>query len=591
MRPRRPEPSGRGGRRSGRAGALTAALLLGVIAFFAWRGSSRPTETAGWSQVDAYEADARIAPLLGGCAFGAPFEADTSNLAEVLSSKLDAGALLEPQRRAKSELAGMGDAAAEPLMRLFQSASKDKWRGGVARNVLAVCALAESDWGVPIGVEALRSPREDLRGDAALVLHNHPRADLYEPLEAALGGFRLEMHVNRVLAGMAACDRVRFARSLPGWVARAERIGDYIESTVIDAAAPLVASVEDPEVAVELYDLVDATPELLLRHRTYLLAPAARYGHGDARQRLIDLLAHEQRMPRHHAAEALALAGLVDDTYVLAATALDAGERSQTLKRILEHDEDRAAERSEAQRADVVVWARAAMLDDEPIVREVALRGLLRRGDEEGRAALMTLLKGSVVEQGLGMRAMRDSLGEWPEVAEQARGVLAALYEVELAGARRGDVLTSTLQAMGAVPGLESGEFLLRAGDVVGENPIRGIAGFRWCVGQAFNAGPAARLALRDRLLVEADPTKRLDLISFVWQDRELESVDLLMSIVEDPSRDPHERLYAADRAVRMGHSERILPGLKRVYRSESDGVLRPGLHCLLWIWFGPPLG
>ena len=127
MRPRRPEPSGRGGRRSGRAGVLTAALLLGVIAFFAWRGSSRPTETAGWSQVDAYEADARIAPLLCGCAFGAPFEADTSNLAEVLSSKLDAGALLEPQRRAKSELAGMDDAAAEPLMRLFQSASKDKW--------------------------------------------------------------------------------------------------------------------------------------------------------------------------------------------------------------------------------------------------------------------------------------------------------------------------------------------------------------------------------------------------------------------------------------------------------------------------------
>ena len=118
-------------------------------------------------------------------------------------------------------------------------------------------------------------------------------------------------------------------------------------------------------------------------------------------------------------------------TRTSSATALDAGERSQTLKRILEHDEDRAAERSEAQRADVVVWARAAMLDDEPIVREVALRGLLRRGDEEGRAALMTLLKGSVVEQGLGMRAMRDSLGEWPEVAEQARGVLAALYEVE----------------------------------------------------------------------------------------------------------------------------------------------------------------
>ena len=80
---------------------------------------------------------------------------------------------------------------------------------------------------------------------------------------------------------------------------------------------------------------------------------------------------------------------------------------------------------------------------------------------------------------------------------------------------------------------------------------------------------------------MEADPTKRLDLISFVWQDRELESVDCSCRC-GGPVAGSSERLYAADRAVRMGHSERILPGLKRVYRSESDGVLRPGLHCLL---------
>lgn len=97
-------------------------------------------------------------------------------------------------------------------------------------------------------------------------------------------------------------------------------------------------------------------------------------------------------------------------------------------------------------------------------------------------------------------------------------------------------------------------------------------------------------MALRDRLEVEADPAKRLDLISFVWQDMAPDSLDYLVSILDDPSLSPYERLYAADRAVRMGHSERLLPTMKRVYRSETNRVLRQGLHCLLWIWFGPSI-
>jgi len=576
-------------RRAGRAGLVAALVLLGVIAFFAWRGSERPVEEGGWTLEEQYEADERIAPLLAGCPFGAPFEADTSNLAEVLASKLDSGAQLEPLRRAKVALAGLGEEAQEPLMRLFQASSRDKWRGGVARNVLAVCALADGDWGIPIALEALRSPSESMRGDAALVLCNHPSPELYDPLADSLPGFRLQVHVDRVLAGMAACDLERFTERFPVWVARAERVGDYIESTVVDAAAPLVAEVQDPELAASLLRLSEETDGLLLRHEAYLLAPAARFGIGDARQRLMDLLAHEQRMPRHHAAVALERAGLVDDTYVLAATAEDAGERSQTLERILEADEA-AVGRSGEQRADVIQWAQRALQDEESMVRETALKGLLARRDEEGRAYLMGLLKGTVAERGLGMRAMRGNLDGWPEAADQARSILAGTYDVELAGARRGEVLTSALQAMGAVPGRATGEFLLRAGDLVGENPIRGVTGFRWCVGQAFNAGAEAREAIRDRLLVETDPSKRLDLISFIWQDMELVSLEALVDVLDDTSLSPYERLYAADRAVRMGHAERLLPTMKRVYRSESDRVLRTGLHCLLWVWFGPPL-
>ena len=43
---------------------------------------------------ERYQTDDRVRPLLGDCGFGAPFEADTTDLAEVLASKLDAGALL-----------------------------------------------------------------------------------------------------------------------------------------------------------------------------------------------------------------------------------------------------------------------------------------------------------------------------------------------------------------------------------------------------------------------------------------------------------------------------------------------------------------
>ena len=589
MRPRIDRAGRWGGASSGRIGVVAAVVLLGVIAFFAWRGSERGVEDSGWSVVEQYEADERIAPLLVGCPFGAPFEADTSNLPEVLTSKLDTG-LLEPKRRATAVLASLGEEAAEPLKRLFQTASRDQWREGVARNVLAVCALAEDDWGVPIALEALRSPKETLRGDAVLVLLKHPSPELFDPLAASLSGFRLEVHLQRVLSAMAACDVNRLAMALPEWVARAERVGDYIESTVVDAAAPLVGTVDDVEVAEMLLRLNEETEGLLLRHEAYLLAPAARAGLGDARQRLTDLLAHEQRMPRHHASEALLKAGLVDETYVLAATAEDPGERSQTLERILDFDEEVAEERSLEQLSDVRQWAQRALMDEEPKVRETALKGLLARQDEEGRAFLMGLLNGTVVERGLGMRAMRGQLDGWTAASDQARNLVAAVYESELAGARRGDVLTSTLQAMGAIPGRETGAFLLRAGDLVGENPIRGVSGFRWCVGQVFNAGPAAREVLRDRLLTEEDPMKRLDLISFIWQDFEVESLQSLVDVLDDSTRSPYERLYAADRAVRMGHAELLLPVMKRVYRSESDWVLRRGLHCLLWVWFGPSL-
>ena len=53
-------------------------------------------------------------------------------------------------------------------------------------------------------------------------------------------------------------------------------------------------------------------------------------------------------------------------------------------------------------------------------------------------------------------------------------------------------MLTPTLQAMGAVLGLESGEFLLRAGDVVETIRIAGSAGVARLQRRARPAWPCA---------------------------------------------------------------------------------------------------
>ncbi|MEM9799853.1 MAG: hypothetical protein AAGA20_05965, partial [Planctomycetota bacterium] len=565
--------------RTGRVGVIVAVVLLGAVLFFAWRGSRSDVDLGGMTLEERYQVDERLVPLLADCGFGAAFEADTTDLAQILVSKLDEGAQLDPQRRAKTDLAAMGAEVAEPLMRLFQRASKQQWHEGVARNVLTVCSLAEGDWGVPIALEALRSPRETLRADAAIVLERHPSPEYYDRLEAVLRGFGHDVNIERCLKAMNACDPARFAREVPGWIEKAGETDGYIQSPLLDTAAPLVAGTEDPEVAELLADAADAAEGLLIRHRLYLIAPKARLGDAEARQELTDTLAHELKKPRHHATSALYAAGLVDETYVLAATSLDPEERAETLAQILDpiHDPARSPER----RQEVIDWARAALSDEDPGVREVALRGLLRRKDEEGRSALMMLLDGTIQDRGVALRAARESLDDWPEVADQARTVLVEEWEEELDASRRSSELTNVLQALGSIPGRATGEFLLDAGDLIGANTIGGLSAFRWCVGQAYNAGPEARAVIRERLEVETDPLKRLDLISFVWQDIEPESidasVDALIAIVDDETLSPYERLYAADRAIRMGHSDRVLPVLKRVYRGSTDPVLRPG--------------
>lgn len=566
-----------------------AAVLLGAVAFFVLRGRGESPPPRPLTLAERYAADERITLLTGGCAFGAPFEFDTSDVPAVLVSKLDAGSQLEPKKRAMAELARMGAAAKEPLTRLFQDASRDRMRARVAHSVLSVCALSDDPFGVDLALEGLESVREDIRGEACLVLRKHARPEHFDPILAVLQGFTVPATGDHALEALHAADEVRFAQELRRWIERSPGGGDdLIQSRPVDTAVTLLAESSDPGVVAAVRPILEEVDNLQPRQRIFLLAPLARAGDAAAHQELKDTLAHELPKPRRFAAEALAKAGLVDDAYVLAATTPLPDERLLALRLIFE--ERYEPTRTPEQQAEVQAWAREALGDGFPEIQELALSALLRWGDDEGRATLMTMLAGTVSERESATRAMRGHLDANPELADQVRANLVSQWDRERQGAQRTPVLESVLVALGAVPGEETGRFLLERADEIAAIPAPRSRGYRWVVGQAWNAGPASREVLIERLATESDPIKRLDLISFVWQDFEEESFACLLGIIEDEARAPEERLYAADRALRMGHTPRLLPALKRIYRGSTDPVLRPGLQCLLWAWFGPPV-
>lgn len=569
-------------------GVVIGLILVSTVAFFVLRSTRAKPALEPTSLEDRYRQDERINMLVGGCGFGAPFDVDTTDFAEVLAGKLDAGTQLESKNRAMRELAAMGADALEALTRLYEDASKDSMRTKVAYNVLSVCAISDDDFGVPIALKGLQSPREDIRGEAATVIWKHAKPELYDAIKDVYLSFTLPAGGDRSLKAMHACDEVRFTEELAGWLRQMDRRDGKIVSHAIDTAVTMLASSQNEAVAKRLRELVDSVDGLLPRHRIYMLAPPARFGDEAARQELVDYLASDMPKPRANAAEALAKAGLGHDAYVLAATSTDPNERLRVYRLIF--DEEYSKGRSPEKTEEVLGWAREAL--SEPLFdsQVVAMKRLLRAGDEEGRAFLIQQLAGTTDQRSRIAPGMRGMLDDDPELANQIRANLFSLWERERQGAQRDTTFESIIIALAAVPGRETGEFLLKVADEVAALPVKSARGYRWFVGQTFNAGPEAREVMRERLASEADPFKRLDLIGMVWQDFEEASYQLLLSIVEDESRSPYERIFAADQTLRMGKNERFLPVLKRLNRSTTDRVLKPGVHCLLWAWFGPPV-
>jgi len=583
--------------RRGRAGAfILVGVAIGVGVLFLRGREGAPEAPAEMTLEERYERDERIRPLLDDCPFGRPFEADTTDLAAVLVSKLDEKAQREPMRRASAVLAEMGDEAAEPLARLFEDALRDRMRLPVAKNVLAVCAKSTSDFGVELARIGLSSPYEDIRRESTIVIGRHPSPEIYDAVLAALPSLETPAILSHAHKALYLSDQKRFAEELGRWIeeARPEQIGGPVTSAVLESAVSFVASTSDPEAAEILRSHADEYGYLLVRHRLPLLAPAARFGDETALQELLDTFASDRRRHRARAATALAKAGIGHHIQVLAETAESSAERAEMWTLALEPMNHRAS--SEEEVATLFELARGALGSPEPEVRDAVLGPLLRRGNEQAQAYLMQQLRSSARERSAVTRTMRDTFVAGDDFADRVRAYLAQAWEAEMAGSRTKAELRSIITALGAVPGRATGEYLFERAIQIGELNAQlppGESSFlepKDALAQVFNAGPAARDVLLEKLGTVTDPFLRLDLIYFAWQDFGDDSFEVLAGILEDTTLSPYERLYAADRMLRMGKPAELLPIMKRVHRSSTDPVLQPGLHCLLWIWFGPPL-
>ena len=146
----------------------------------------------------------------------------------------------------------------------------------------------------------------------------------------------------------------------------------------------------------------------------------------------------------------------------------------------------------------------------------------------------------------------------------------------------------ATLQAIGMCGAPDAARFLSDLSQAYPERRLEGLSAHRWICMQVANGGVVGRDVLYERLTSEEDPLRRLDLIwayATIHGDEQVR--EGLLALVEDDALHPLERLFSAERLVRVGPSHAVAPRLKRVLpRIEHDQEAIAALRCLMWKWY-----
>lgn len=543
-----------------RMGLLLAALGLGFIAWLAIRdGGGEPRLL---TLEERYLVDDRVGPLVYDCPFGRAFAEPTVDMVEVLVSKLEMGTR-EPLMAAKQELARIGAPAIPAMRALFDRAYQNPWKHGVVENVLAACTLMEEPLGLDMLRYALGHPQESVRQSALRGLGLHGSPEDYDLVQGWLPMVQSPQLRAFYASCMGTLDPERLGADLALWLAGG------LQEDLYPHVMGAVLKVRDPETAQKLKVLAGDRDDVWT---SMLYGPAAVLGDQEALDAIHRDLQNEEPILRQYAIQTLGAIGFGLDAALLFNDP-HTGIRAVVAQILVDSDPSE----------EIDAWLRDGIDDQDERVRELCLGALAGRKDDLAVAHCLALLEGNPVDRALGIRCLRKPLKEDPVLADRAVARLLPLIEFASSG---GTVPVELLQTLAQVPARTSALYLMDL--AVGTSGfIKGLDSFRWLVGQVWNTGPVGHGLLRDQLLIEEDPFRRLSLIEFVWQDHSDTSRDLLLEMLEEDHRHPFERLYLADRCTRLGPASRVASVIKRVYLELTHIQVRPALQCMLWIWYG----
>lgn len=546
----------------GRLGLVLALATLAGLAAFGLRSAFRGKEPE-LTLEERLLADDRIDCLIYDCGFGKHFDAQTVDMTSTLVSKLERGSR-DPLRYAKQELARIGEPAVADLRRLFDEVYGQPFKHGVLENILTVCALMDTPAGLDILRLGLRHPQETVRLAALPGIRKHGGTADYDIVAEMLVLASAPNLQADFAVTLDALDHQRFQRDFTGWLERGEHLDIWMY--VIDR----LADAQDPELVRRLRDAAEIRDDAV---RPFLIAPAAAHGDEEALEELHHQCDQGRAAEKQYAIQALAKIGRTLDAVALLRDP-NGGVRRMVYTQLVEVQP--AGE-------EVTAWLEEGIDDQNPEVRDLCLRTLVARGNAFARSRALEMLEGHPGMRSNAIQALRPAWDVNPGAAEEAFQRLYGLLQVAGSDA---SLRLDILQTLSQVPLRESAELLLDlARREQGE--IKGLDAHRFLVGQVWNTGPVGRDLLRAELEAEVDPFRRLSLIQFVWQDHADASRDALLAIVQDPTKNPYEQLYAADRAIHIGPASVVAPILKAAYKECTHRVVRPALQCLLWTWYG----
>jgi hypothetical protein len=551
--------------RRGRIAAWSAtaiAGLSGTLGAGCWKPKA-PAADASGPAADLARDD-RIAWLLAPCSHPEPFLADTGDPVAILVSKLSRGQL-DPLRQAKSELAGLGEAALPELRRLCERSFRAPEGAVPLLNALSVLGAMDSDAGHDLLVEGLAEAQDTVRIEAIRGLTRHAVPADYDRLMAILPLSTPDVQ-RTIGAALATADPERYEDDFATWLE-----GPREGPDLWVGAPERVATARRPAILARFRAIYPGASGAI---RAYLAAAVAASGDEAALEALRADLKDEHAVRRALAADALASVG-----EAVEAAPLLVEDRDETIRASVA-----SALAALPPAPETAAWLRKGLRDRVRAVRQVCLAALARAGDGEARDAGLAMLEGDRGDLESAMSALREAWAADPAYAARALYVLVRLRT----GAQQPVRVDPTAldRAIAQLPLVAAAQRLYECARTT-RGEIDGMPAHRWYLMQAGNTGAAGRTWLRERWDEETDPSRRVDLVMAGSYDRDAASREFLLRVAESDRSTPPEVLYAANLSVHQGPTAIVAPRLKRVALRIADARVRPAINCLLWQWYG----